>query len=213
VFRLIAKLAGVRFAYSLVPWKRALKQIETGHSDAVFNASFSKSRAVYGAYPMKGRKPDESRILKRYGYLLYTRSDTSLKWDGTQFNKENFYISVKLGDSIAENLTSIAPSAKQIEVGSYEQVLAMVAIGRVDAAAVIAARKFDDITKLGAGATRLPAPDGVVKNPVALKEKVGYLMFSKKLYSENAELVERIWDTLPDVRKTAEFLAIKKKYQ
>jgi polar amino acid transport system substrate-binding protein len=52
----------IKIIIKRLPWKRAFEgELKTGSADGLFGASYKKEREPFGAYPMNGDKPDESR--------------------------------------------------------------------------------------------------------------------------------------------------------
>lgn len=205
LFRLAAEKAGVTFKFQRMPWVQALDRVRKGETQATFNSSYKKDRAVYGVYPMRNGRLDEDRATLRYTYWLYTRDDSPVTWNGVNFNG----LANPIG---AERSSAIVPALKNkgaevIEVGRYQDILSLMMEGRVDAIAGFEGN-VENILQANPGEYR-----EISRHPVPLLRRTGYLMFSKIFYDQNNQLVERIWDAIGEVWASPVAAEIRRKYE
>ena len=172
-------------------WVRALDQVRTGEADAAFNSSYQAERAIYGVYPTRNGKLDEARATLSYTYWLYAKADSPVSWNGTSFAN----LSKPIG---AERSAAVVPVLKKggadvIEAGTYEEILRLLTDDKVDAVASFEGN-VDFFLRTSPQLYR-----GIIRYPVPLVRKTGYLMFSKIFYAQNEALAERIWDAIGEV--------------
>ncbi len=63
--QLALKKMGHESVVKLVPWKRALKMVETGKADGIIDAGFNEKRAKYMYYPPENIYLEEIALFKR----------------------------------------------------------------------------------------------------------------------------------------------------
>lgn len=186
--RIIAEALKIRFSYSLVPWARALQLVEDGVADAVFVTGFSEERARWGQFPITDGKPDENKAISRVSYWLYSRRGDSVSWDGNILKG----ITGQIGANNKDLMTDILKEEGLdiVEVKTYEQLINMLQIGRLNA--IVGFRDIlDQIISEDPGRY-----ENIIKHQIPLRIVTGYLMFSKEFYNENAELTDEIWEMI-----------------
>lgn len=197
------KYDDIEIKFQRFPWARCKVALEKGQVDAIFNASFKKSRMKLGRYPMISDKPDYSKRITTISYGLYVKSQDSLNWDGKSITGENLLISAPRGYSIVGDLKS--KGINVVETNSSYEVLDMVLLGRVSAGAMqtVTANAIIESNKMKLSQIKLLSPP--------LAQKHYYLMISHQFYGQYPIISERIWDELKNVRET-KFNQLVKKY-
>jgi len=202
--RMAASKCGAKASFEFVPWARALRYLEKGLVEGVFNSSFSTARTKYGVYPLKNNMPDEDRASNRYAYYIYRsiNSEHSSLLDDVKLSGRSV---------VVERESAIIPELKNRDAyvattNKYLSMLRMVAGGRVDAAAGIGSH-FDNIL------SNNPALAAKIKKvKIPIKKKVGYVMFSKQFYAKHQGISECFWTTSADLRKTDWFEKLRSTY-
>ena len=195
------KIPDVKFRYIYTPWERAFSSMESGSADGLFPASFKEARLAMGNYPMKGGKPDEFKRIVLASYSLFVRSEDAakikvngLKIEGLHKAKDR--VAANKGYSITDDL---AKEGYQMEaVLRSTQNLEKLTLGRV--------RAFADITDTAATVIKQKEYNGkisLLEPPLVVKPQ--YVMFSKQFTDKNKALVEKIWQTIGEVRDSKEY--------
>jgi polar amino acid transport system substrate-binding protein len=195
------KIPDVKFKYASAPWERVLSTLESGGADGIFPASFKESRLAIGNYPMKGGKADDSKRIVLASYSLYVRAEDATKISVKGLNisgldKSKDQIAANNGYSISDDLKkegyTIFPGLRS------DQNINKLILGRV--------RAFADITDTAAMIAKKPEYAGKVVLVVPpLVEKPQYVMFSKQFTEKNKAMVEKIWQTISEVRQSTEY--------
>lgn len=193
ILKKIGEGLGLKIKFARMPWKRVLSSIESGSVDGLFEISFKEERMKLGMYPMKSEKPDESKRIATIRYVLYTKKDSPVKWDGKNFSNLKRSIGAPSGYSIVDDLKNknvkveTSPSTKN----DMKKLLA----GRIDG---IAALEYagDNIIKHDKELQK-----NIKKHEIPLAVKDYYLIFSHKFYKENKELAQKIWDEIETIRE------------
>jgi len=90
--------------FTPVPWKRCLKQAETGEVDAVVSASYKKKRAVYLHYPPDASTTKKSKWrITQVEYVVVSYMDDQFEYDGN-IKSLPLPVRVPLGYSIIDDI-------------------------------------------------------------------------------------------------------------
>lgn len=186
---------GVKFAYTLLPWKRCLAKLKANEVDGAFSVSFSDERRQYGMFSVNGGADIKTRMhVSRY--FLVRKKGSAADWDGTRFSHVDGKIAFQLGYSVSDMLNELKMPVDESNDSPYNMGRKVLA-GRVAAAAM-----FDsdvDVLMNGPLAHQLE----VVETP--LVEKPYYLILSNALVKARPELAEQIWKGVEDVRNGREY--------
>lgn len=190
--------------FMLVPWKRALRLLEHGGVDAVFSSSYKIERTVYGVYPMKHGKPDTSKAVRDYSYVLFTHKGSDLKWDGKKITGSGKKIAVERGSAGVDLVKSFG--LVPIEMHNEKDMLQMLIARRVDGMVVIEG----NLESVIADAPQLASYIEMQRLP--LKSIHGYAMFSKRFYYQHTQLVECFWNAIGEIRSSVKHEELIKSY-
>ena len=199
----IEKKLDVKFIFKRVPWKRALLMIQTDNADGLFHASFKQERAKYAVYPTLNNLPDSDKSIMSNSYFLYTKKDSKLSWDGKKFINLNGKIGITKGFSIIDTLkdpekidlcSDLSTSLTKLNLDAVQGIVNLE--NRVDSMLLKNKELFNNIKK--------------IKKP--LRTKPYYLVFSKKFYDNNKQIVEAIWSEIKNMKLNGEYNEIKTKY-
>ncbi len=193
--RKAAENLGVHLDIVLFPWKRCLSALKNNSVDAVFPVSYKKDRLEMGAYPTTvGGALDLSRSLHSSSYSLYVRKNSGLSWDGETFINLHGKIGVPGGYSIIELL--LEKGATVVEVNSTDQLMKMLAVGRLQGGATVTACGDYALKNDHKSAAQIRT----VSPPLARKPY--FLMFSHGFVKENKRLAEQLWDEITRIRRS-----------
>ncbi|MEH6630434.1 MAG: transporter substrate-binding domain-containing protein [Halopseudomonas aestusnigri] len=183
--RKVAEMVGVRFAYSRLPWLRALKVTQDGKSDAVFVTGYTEERTAWGVYPFRDNAINRDQALSKVVYWLYTKQGSQIIWNGEALSGPSLVIGAGVGDFMSKKLRDEGYNV--IEVKSYGQLATMLEKGRIDVAVGFRSIIDEAISK---NPSVYPS---IVKHDIPLKSVEGYLVFSKKFYKQKPEITDNIW--------------------
>lgn len=186
----LAQEHGIKVTTKGMPWKRALKMVELGRADGVINASYKKDRARYAYYPMQDDKPDFSKRLNDGNtYYIYKNKNSSIVWDGKKFSNVDGPVGAKDTYAVIEDLKK----HKNIEVVTKvkeEHLIADLYKGKLSAYSSIPYNIEQILAKM-------PKLKGeIVKDPLPIRKKPYFVIFSKKVYKKKKEEIEKLWDAL-----------------
>ena len=193
-----ADIIGAQVEFVSYPWKRCLASLQNNSVDGIVSASYKAKRIKIGAYPMTAEgTPDASKRLHSSSYSLYVKNDSNLSWTGDNFINLTGKIGVPAGYSIIEKIKS--KGATITEVSSTENLMKMLARGRITGVVTLTAQGEYALSKDSASASKIK----LVTPP--LVEKPYYLMLSHKLLQENATVAKKLWDTIQSIRDSDDY--------
>ncbi|WP_196159075.1 ABC transporter substrate-binding protein [Reinekea sp. G2M2-21] len=180
------RIPGIEIELVRYPWSRCLALLAAGQVDAIFNASYSESRAEYGVYPhTDDDKLDDTRRLTTISYSWY-----ALKGNENQTVEK---VVAPQGYSINEQMR--ARGYTLYEAAQSSSALRMLQAGHVNRAALQTVtgdyllandRTFDNIVRLDP--------------PLVIKPY--FLLFGRRFYEQHPNLTEAIWTELAQLRET-----------
>lgn len=202
--RLDERIDETNITYQRAPWQRCLNNIKQNSADLVI-ASYSREREAYGIYPKVEGRINTTNAISKSEYCLFTSRTTDLHWSGENFSKvPQSPLAVPQGYSIVPLLAKHQmPIVKtNSSVAAMELLVKELAIGAV--------------TYCESGANFLwqnaHRKLNIVARSPALTTRHAYLMFSKRFFSENSALVNRLWREMSKVRDS-EFRQLLDKYE
>ena len=202
IYRLEKKL-NIKINIKRLPWKRCLAEMEKGHIDGVFTASYKEKRKQFGLYPEVDGKVDPSRRFTSASYALYRLKGSDVKYDG-----ENFHIKGKvgapLGYSIVDDLKKkgLTVDESPNTLNDFKKMVK----GRIEAVAAL------EMTGDYYLMINQDLNEKIEKVLPLIVEKPYYFMLSHQLYKENKDLAEKIWDTIAEIRRDPDFQKLLKNY-
>jgi len=206
LLQMTEKNLGMKFEYYRTDWNRGLYMIEQGDGDAIFPSSYQKKRTRYALYPMKDNKPDPSRAIRNYAYWLYIRAESDVTWDGQRIGNLKKPVAAAHGNAIIADLKN-GGHAVDDSSHEYTPMLEMLLNHRVDAIAGFDVSVDREIAK------RPEHYKSIKKVNIPLREKNGYLMFSKHFGKKHSSSMEQIWDMIKTIKTSPELEKIRQKYQ
>ncbi|WP_140605712.1 hypothetical protein [Litorilituus lipolyticus] len=167
------------------PWARCLSMLKTGEVTAIIG-SYSKDRATYGRYPMKGKQLDNSRAFEVLSTCLLKHDSALLSWDGKKlFFESPPVIAIPYGYHITEQLQQLGFIVYKTD--SLKTAYTLLKGKRVSASII------DCKTKA--------IPDNSQLNTTPIREHDGYFIINNDFYNAHPNLSEKIWNTLSQINK------------
>ena len=201
----LPKKYGINIKLKPIMWSRGLELIKTGLADGIIGASYNDERAVYAVYPMKAGKPDPAKMLRLAEYFLYKNKNSTITWDGIQFDGID-------GDIVSISSFAIVKDLRKMGIAVKEErniawIMRNLAIGKFKSAALLSGRVDEFL------ADNPDLQENIIKVEKPLKRKEYYLIFSKKFYNERHELAKAIWDAIEDYSSSDEYHEMKKEFE
>jgi polar amino acid transport system substrate-binding protein len=192
--RIIEQKLGIKINIKRLPWKRALEgELKNGTIDGVFTASYKKEREAFGAFPMKGDKPDTSRSLYSSDYSFYKLKASNLEWDGKALKNLKGNIGAPAGYSVVDDLKKMGYPVE--ESPGTKTDLQKLAVGRLGA--VIALElTADNFLEKDAGLAKV-----ITKVDPPMVNKPYYIMLSHQFVKANPDLAAKFWDAVKEMRE------------
>lgn len=181
----------INIKFKAIPWKRGLLLIKTGKADGIVNASFKEDRAVYAVYPMKDDLLDASRRLNPgKSYSIYKNKNSTIKWDGEKFSNVDGFVAAIDSYAVNENLKT-HKNIKVINKNDRMEIIRDLESNKISAYAGLT-------TDVEFILEKYPVfRENIIKEPIPIRKKDYYLIFSKKIYSGTKKNeIELIWNGL-----------------
>ncbi len=202
----ILKRAGCKFEIQFKPWKRCLREIQTGASDFLVAASQTPEREVYARFSVPYRteryvawyRKGDQRVERLTSYKQFidhnlTLAYTSAIWLGKEFEdlKKDPHFSTRMTTVYdASNLT--------------HNILTLLTRKRFDIAVADSVSGYD-------WAKRLDIADQVVVHPVPVNEGNVHFMMNRDSVSE--EIIQRLNNAIKDFKNSPDYERINAIYQ
>ena len=187
----------------LVPrtWKQCLDDVKSGAVDGAINASFSKDRAEFAAYPIKlDGEPDPSKRMYRATYALYKAKGDGLSYDGSKLQGLTGAIGAQTGFSVIAQLKQLGAKVDD-SMSKANELLKAVAAGKLQGAALQTTEADDSLGEMGDQKAKIER----VATPLA--EKPYYTILNKAFAAKYPQFARQLWQTQGKVRESAEIKA------
>jgi polar amino acid transport system substrate-binding protein len=200
---LLEKRLNIKIHIKRLPWKRCLAEMQKGHVDGLFTASYKEKRKQFGRYPEINGKVDPSRRFTSASYALYRLKGSDVNYDGNNFHVKG-KVGAPLGYSIVDDLKKkgLVIDESPNTLNDFKKMVK----GRIQAVAAL------EMTADYYLMVNQNLNDKIEKIIPLIVEKPYYFMLSHQLYNEDKALVEKFWDTLADIRRDPEFQKLLKNY-
>ena len=199
----IANRLNIKINIKRLPWKRCLAEMQKGHVDGLFTASYKEKRKQFGRYPEMNGKVDLSRRFTSSSYALYRIKGSDVQYDGKNFHIKGI-VGAPLGYSIVDDLKKkgLVVDESPNTLNDFKKMIK----GRIKAVAAL------EMTADYYLMVNQDLNEKIEKVLPLLVEKPYYFMLSHQLYKENKALAEKIWDTIADIRRDPDFQKLLKDY-
>lgn len=202
IYRLEKRL-NIKINIKRLPWKRCLAEMERGHVDGLFTASYKEKRKKYGRYPEVNGKVDPSRRFTSASYALYRLKGSDVQYDGKNFHVKG-KVGAPLGYSIVDDLKKkgLTVDESPNTMNDFKKMIK----GRIKAVAAL------EMTADYYLMVNQKLNEKIEKILPLIVEKPYYFMLSHQLYKEDKAFAEKFWDTLADIRRDPTFQKLLKNY-
>lgn len=173
------KRVGYKVKVSFVPWKRAVNQVQTGHSDALIGAYKNEERLKFAYYSESILGEAKSALVARQGNNITFQSMEKLK---------PYVIGILRGTSVSKKFDSAKSYLGITEHNSESKLIEMLESGRLDLIAGSEQVFFSEYKTLYPERT----PSDYLKSIAILNTEAMYNIFSKKI--KNGESLRDAFD-------------------
>ena len=210
ILKLIEKKTEVKFIIDKRPWARVVKDVKSSVLDGGFHFSFKEERKSFVSYPIKKGKelPDINYSISNRSYVLYRLKGSTAQWDGENIvhnSDRPVEVAVIRGGSITGDLKDRGHNL--LEVGSDEQMLKLLLLGRVDVIVGLENMMDAKIQTLEPSQQKL-----IEKTYPDLVNKPYCIAFSKKFYQDHPQLAWEIWEVIKLIKSSGELAKVVQRY-
>ncbi len=189
---LAASRLGCKIRWLRLPIKRILRDLELNTIDATLALSYAAERTSFAVYPMRDGKPDSALAAWTSSYDFYVLPDSTLRWDGKQFNRTPRGVGANAGFSVVQDLARMGIAADEAQGDSNN--FGKLVKGRIEVYA------GQDLTL--AQIRMQPEFKDIKKLEPSFVRKHYYLVFSRSYYGESADRVNQLWRQIARLRQT-----------
>ena len=202
---IVEKKLNIKFNLVRLPWKRCQLEAESGNIDGIIAASYNKHRTSWGVYPTK----KDGRLIRDYrlhteSYVIYKRKESKVQWENGRFlNLGKSLIGTQLGYSVVSDLKDAGYAVCESFSSPFD-ILKELDINTHEVAVLLgheSAKILQEHPKLN---------DNIIKLEKPFKVADQYLLFTRKFYSTNKNLIRSIWIAISKARRSNEYLKNKK---
>ncbi|STQ91823.1 substrate-binding periplasmic protein [Iodobacter fluviatilis] len=195
----VADRLDVNIIYHPLPWKRCLKEVQSGNYDGVIGIAYLPERRVIAAYPLNSKaEPLHEQRLLTTTRSVYRRKDSSNDWDGKQFSPLNGSVGVQAGYMAASVLKQRQiPSEDSSQ--SVDDLFRKLSVGLIQIA-VAEERQGDRSLK-----THPEYAKEIEKLPQPFLISDLFLAFSYSFQNKKTTLSQAIWQNIAIVRESSQF--------
>lgn len=199
LLNIVAKQLDVQMIYTPLPWKRCLKEVETGSYDGVIGIAYLPERRSIAAFPLNSASQvlHEQRLLTTTR-SVYRRKGSSNSWDGKQFVALNGPVGVQAGYMAASVLKQRQiPSEDSSQ--STDDIFRKLSVGLIQIA-VVEERQGDRSLK-----THPEYANKIEKlaQPFLISDL--FLAFSYPFQNTKTKLSQAIWQEITHVRESSQY--------
>lgn len=196
----VEKISNVKFKYIRLPWKRCQIDAQNGKLDGLIAASFTKERTNWGVYPTK-KSGDLNRNQRLHtdSFMVFKTKHSPIRFENGKFlNLGDNKIGVQLGYSVGTDLVEQGYPTHS----SYSTANDLIQALNANSLNVAVLQKYATIKALQDN-PKLKKNIVCLKPPFKVADQ--YLLFTKKFYSANQEISNRIWKAITVARESADY--------
>jgi polar amino acid transport system substrate-binding protein len=195
--RAAARVAGIEAKFVVLPWKRCVESIRSGLVDGALGAQAFHAYKDEMRFPLKGNLPDTSQSIGVDTWVLVTRTDAKLQWDGKTIAGLTLPVSYPSGVKVVQQQLTDLKIANVDSAKTALQLLQMLSVGRYqavviresDAQGMLAQKEFKSL--------RILAPVFMLSN--------AYLVFGNAYAQANPGIVAATWEAIRNIRASREW--------
>jgi polar amino acid transport system substrate-binding protein len=195
----VAERLDLNFTYQALPWKRCLKEVQSGGYDGVIGIAYLPERRAIAAYPLNSQEePSHEQRLLTTTRSVYRRKDSANFWNGKQFSPLNGAVGVQAGYMAASVLKQRQiPSEDSSQ--SVDDLFRKLNVGLIQIA-VAEERQGDRSLK-----THPEYAKQIEKLPQPFLISDLFLAFSYPFQNRKTKLSQAIWQDIAIVRESSQY--------
>lgn len=195
---------GEKFQFVQLPWKRCIAYVATGEMDGVIGAVNSPEREHFAVIPRDAQGRERvSAALYTDHFRVYTRSNSSIKWDGKSFSNLKGSVAAQAGFVVVQQLRQLGVTVDDSSK-SAENGLRLLLLNGVDAAVL----QGEQALLLQRNDKRFRDQTRVLSIP--FMSSALHLMVARPSYQQQPQRIEAIWNAIEKERASAEYQAHEK---
>lgn len=207
VDRLVAEAArevGITIELRPAPITRCREEIRANAADGFPTTPYTPSLLSFIAFPMKDGEPDPARAVSTTRAVFFRRVGSQADWDGTRLQHLKGKVLVQFGavlmlDRLAAIGAPIDDSGKTIGA-NFAKLLA--GRGELTVGSEYSGRALMARPEFAGKIEALPIP---------FTDEPYYLGLSRRFQEEHPQAVERLWEAIARIRRTAAYQAVVRK--
>lgn len=200
LIRQAARESGIEVTFYGAPVVRCREEIRAGVADGFPTAPYTPALTSFMSFPMHGAVPDSTRAVMMARAMVFRRKGSALGWDGKQFSHLNLPVLVPFGAVLLLDRLQAMGVPHDDKGKTLDLIFAKLAAQRGDAAI---GAEYSGIAHLAEPrfATQLEML------PVPFSEEPYFLGVSSSYYGTHPAAVERLWDAIGRIGKSAAYRA------
>lgn len=171
------------------PWKRCIKDLQSGHADAIFPVVWMTQREQWGRFPKDERnRLDQTRVLHSGNYRIFASTASKVQFNGKTFSNLSSGIGAPLGYVVYQKLKKdgvLSPIDLDVEQGFN-----LLLHNRLDGY-VLEEQIGDRLIKRHGWQEKIKKLD----KPYHVSHF--YLLFSHAFFSQHPKVAQQLWAQLP----------------
>ncbi|MDE2427301.1 MAG: hypothetical protein KGM99_01140 [Burkholderiales bacterium] len=198
---------GMKVKFEPMPLPKCVEELKAGTIQASAAMGFTANNQTIAVFPLKKNgDADPARAVGSARSMIYRAKGNKASWDGTHFSDVKQAVLFPTGNSVFTEKMKALKTPYNDQTATFPRNLSKMLAGQGDL--VIG---FEHEGKL-----RLEEPEfsGKIEVlPTPFTEAHYYMTFSKKFYAANEAQVENLWNALPKLKTSPEYLAAIKNIQ
>ncbi|NHZ42983.1 hypothetical protein [Massilia aquatica] len=179
---------------------RCREEIRAGVADGFPTAPYTPSLTSFMSFPMHGAAPDNTRAVMLARAMVFRRKGSALDWDGKQFSHRNLPVLVPFGAVLLLDRLQAMGVPHDDKGKTLDLIFAKLAAQRGDAAI---GAEYSGIAHL----TEPRFATQLEMLPVPFSEEPYFLGVASDYHSAHPAAVERLWDAIGRIGKSAAYRA------
>ena len=192
--RMASEKAGIPVSLTFRPWKRCLRDVSRGETEAIAFVTYAGKNKDLFAFPMKAGEVDTHSAMNSGAIALYRRKGEAKDFKNGKFFPDGVVVGSRLGLVIIE-VAMQSKNATLVEAtNSDELVFKMLQAKRFDIAAFTEREGDQLVEQLGEGKIEK------IREPLITTHS--YLAFNKSVFESRKALAQTLWAEIAHARKS-----------
>ncbi|MFB9246191.1 hypothetical protein IV454_00910 [Massilia antarctica] len=198
LIRLAARESGVQVVFYGAPVTRCREEIRAGVADGFPTAPYTPSLLPFMSFPMRAGVPDGARAVMVARAMVFRRKGSAVGWNGERFTDRTLPVLVPFGSVLLVDRLRAMGVPMDDKGKTLDLIFSKLAAQRGDVA----------IGAEFSGLDHLAEPrfaDQLEMLPLPFSQESYFLGISSAWYGAHAAEVERLWDAIGRIGKSAAY--------